>query len=72
MLAPSEDREGINVGVVLVNVGQSVVRGVFVGPPSDGKALIHVANKVANRTVQAAVVKDLVVEDIVGEPAWSP
>lgn len=73
LLAPPQHRHGLDVRVAAVravrDIRDGVVMVVLIFPPRDREALPDVADHDTNQVVEGAVGEDLVVQEIVGEPA---
>ena len=74
--APGEEGHGVDVGVAVlgdgrgvVEVGDGVVSVVLVLPPLHAVSLHEVAPEDADEVAILALLEDLVVEEVVGEPA---
>jgi len=69
VLGPGEEWHGVNIGVLAVDVGNGVVLVVLLLPPVDREALEDVADEETSPVVVLAVLKHLVVQKVVCEPA---
>ena len=67
--APDEEGQVINVGVGLHDVGDGVVRVVAVLPPIYRKACEKIAGNVGEEVVELAVRGEVVMAQVVAEPA---
>lgn len=66
---PDEEGHVVDIGVRVEHVGDGVVGVVAVLPPIDGEAVEEVADEVGEEVVEASVGGEVVMANVVAEPA---
>lgn len=69
VLAPGQQRVSIDIGILAVDVGGSVMSVVLVLPPRRGETLADTSQEGTEQVAPETVLEDLVVQKVVGEPA---
>lgn len=68
VLTPGQQGVSINIGILSMNVGRSVVGVVLILPPGGRETLADTSEESSEEVSPEAILEDLVVQEVVGEP----